>query len=329
MGLSIIKPGLYDTIQDLGRSGYSNYGVNPGGVMDRFAAKMANALVGNDEHEAVLEIHFPGPQVLFEKDTLISLTGAGFLPTINDEAIPCWHPVFIRKNTVLQFTGREWGARAYLAIHGGFCVPKWLNSYSTNMKAGIGGYKGRKLEKGDTIPFEKCVQQSHKYISSESNFHVLPWRPAVSNVYEQPASMYFMAGSEWHSLTCCAKKAVEETPFHISLMSDRMGYRLKGENLAVSDSTEMISSAVSYGTMQLLPGGQLIVLMADHQTTGGYPKIGHVISAHLPKLSQLSAGDTIQFVPSEMARAEEMLFNQQKHLTIMQRACLDHLSNIL
>lgn len=329
MSMSIIKSGLYDTIQDLGRNGYSNNGVNPGGVMDHFAAKMANALVGNDETDAVLEIHFPGPQVLFEKDALISITGAGFHPTVNNEAIPCWQPVFLKKNTVLQFTAREWGARAYLAIHGGFCIQKWLNSYSTNMKAGMGGYKGRKLEKGDTLPFEKTFQHIHKYIKPASNYKVLPWRPVIANVYDQPAKVHFMYGNEWNHLTCCARKAVEKNPFHISIMSDRMGYRLQGESLALTSSGEMISSAVSYGTMQLLPGGQLIVLMADHQTTGGYPKIGHVISAHLPKLAQLSAGDSIEFVPSEISRAEEMLFAQQKNLSIMRRACLDHINSVL
>ncbi|HEY4338125.1 MAG TPA: KipI antagonist, partial [Puia sp.] len=135
MAFSIIKPGLLDTIQDLGRHGFGNIGVNPGGAMDIYAAQVANLLVGNDQHEAVIEIHFPGPQILFEQNTLISITGADFSPTINDEKIPRWQPVVVRKNTVLHFPSLVQGGRCYLSVHGGYCLKKWLNSYSTNLKA--------------------------------------------------------------------------------------------------------------------------------------------------------------------------------------------------
>src|SRR5215831_16631775 len=135
MSISIIKPGLLDTVQDMGRFGYGNWGINPTGVMDQYAAKLANMLVGNESTEAVIEIHFPGAQILFEQNALISLTGANFSPTLNDEPLPLWQPIVVRKNTVLHFPKLQSGARCYLAIHGGFNLPQWLGSYSTNIKA--------------------------------------------------------------------------------------------------------------------------------------------------------------------------------------------------
>ncbi len=329
MSISIIKPGLFDTIQDLGRNGCSGYGVNPGGAMDHFAVKMANALVGNAEGEAVLEIHFPGPQILFEKDTLISITGADFLPTINDDPVPCWQPVFLRKNTVLQFTRRSWGARAYLAIRTGFCAHKWMGSFSTHVKAAQGGFKGRKLEKGDRLEFRTCVHGIDRYVKPILNFQVMRWRPQIREVYEPPRSIEFMTGHEWHALSGSAQVCLEKDPFQISLLSDRMGYQLNGTSLALPAMEEMISTAVTFGTMQLLPGGQLIVLMADHQTTGGYPRVGNVISAHLPKLAQLCAGENIRFRPASGEQAEELLFLQQKNLSIMQRACHEQINQVL
>ena len=329
MSISIIKPGLFDTIQDLGRQGCSCYGVNPGGAMDFFAAKIANALAGNQETATVLEMHFPGPQILFEKDTLISLAGADFAPTVNEDPVPCWQPVFVRKNTVLQFTRRVWGARAYLAIRGGLCADQWMGSASTHIKAKMGGFKGRKLERSDRIRFHTCVQEIDRYVKPLQNFQVLRWRPQIRPVYEQPGDIAFMEGSEWPSLSGGARHDLACQPFRISPLSDRMGYQLSGASLSLTRKEDIISSAVTYGTMQLLPNGQLILLMADHQTTGGYPKIAHVISAHLPKLAQLSAGDNIRFYPSPGERAEELLFSQRKNLSIMQRACLEQINQIL
>lgn len=297
--------------------------------MDRFAARLANALAGNPAEEAVLEIHFPGPQILFEKDALVSITGANFLPTINDEPVATWQPLFVKKNTVLQFTRKTWGARAYLSVHGGFCINKWLGSASTHIKAGMGGYAGRKLERGDKLAFQKPLCNIDQHMEPASNYKVLPWRPCIDKMYENLHQISFMEGNEWNRLGQPSKNDVESHPFYLTVMSDRMGYQLQGKVLQAGVEEELVSSAVDYGTMQLLPGGQLIVLMADHQTTGGYPKIGHVISAHFPKLAQLSAGDPIHFYPASIAQAETLLFSQEKDIAIMQRACIDHLNPFL
>jgi len=327
MSVTIIKPGLLDTVQDLGRYGYSRLGINPGGVMDRYAAQAANMLVGNDRLEAVIEIHFPGAQFLFEQNTLISITGADFSATLNDERLPLWHPIVVRKNAVLHFPGLQHGARCYLAVHGGFCVNKWLNSYSTHLKAGAGGYKGRKLEKGDEVHFKENSIYFAGLLKNGKEFEVLKWQVDTGHTYEHPNEIFIIKGHEWDQLTYQSQKMMTTDGFTINPFSDRMGYQLKGPSLEREQDTELVSSGVSFGTIQLLPNGQLIVLMADHQTTGGYPRVGHVISAHLPRLAQLRPGDHIQFKLTDIAVAEEMSIAQQKELNILQRACFERLNN--
>jgi antagonist of KipI len=329
MAFSIIKPGLLDTIQDLGRHGFGNWGVNPGGAMDIYAAQVANLLVGNDQHEAVIEIHFPGPQILFEQNTLIAITGADFSPTVNDEVIPRWQPVVVRKNTVLHFPSLVQGGRCYLSVHGGYCVKKWLNSYSTSLKAGVGGWQGAPLKKGDELPFNESTIYFAGLLKEESNFEILPWRVNTEKIYQYPHEIGFIPGHEWAFLPDAARRSFTENNYLIHPSSDRMGYQLIGSPLSLERPLELVSSAVSFGTVQLLPGGQLIVLMADHQTTGGYPRIAHVVSAHLPKLAQLRPSDTIQFKLMDLDAAEHMLVSRQKELHILQRSCMDHLNEMV
>jgi len=329
MSFSIIKPGILDTIQDLGRIGYGNWGINPGGVMDRYAAQVANLLVGNCGNEAVMEVHFPGPQILFEQNTLIAITGADFSPTVNDEKIPTWQPIVVRKNTVLQFPALIQGGRCYISVHGGYCADKWLNSYSTHLKAAIGGWQGRALKKGDELPFKENTIYFAGLLKEESNFEVLPWRVNAEKVYRFPHEIGFIPGHEWDRLSPAAQNSFLENNFLIHPSSDRMGYQLKGAPLSLEEPLELVSSAVSFGTVQLLPGGQLIVLMADHQTTGGYPRLAHVISAHLPKLAQLRPSDVVQFRRMDTTSAENLLLAQQKELHILQRACMDHLNELV
>lgn len=330
MSLSIIKPGLLDTVQDLGRYGFGNWGINPGGAMDRYAAKVANMLVDNHPGESLLEIHFPGAQIFFEQNALISITGGDFSPTLNDnEVINTWRPVVVRRNTILHFPRWKWGSRCYLAVHGGFCVPRWLNSYSTNMKAGAGGFEGRKLEKGDELPFKDSSIYFAGLLKETREYQSLTWSVDTGRTYEFPNEICFTPGYEYTQLTPAARLELEANNFIIHPFSDRMGYRLKGATLQRADATELVSSAVSFGTIQLLPDGQLIVLMADHQTTGGYPRIGHVIAAHLPRLAQLRPSDSIQFSMVDQLTAEDLLFSQENELNIIQRSCHDHLNQLV
>lgn len=327
MSIVIIKPGLLDTIQDLGRIGQGRYGINPGGAMDKYAARMANILTGNDINEAVIEIHFPGPQVLFEKDALISITGGDLAPTVNDDPIPSWQPVLIRKNTVLQFSARKAGTRAYLSIHGGLVIEKWLNSYSTNLKASTGGWKGRKLGKNDQLFFNLYSVNWSRLFRTEDNFEVLRWRPDYQKTYSNPSLIFFIKGNEWKLLTGDSRERLLNNELVIHALSDRMGYQLNGPPVFLEERKEFISSAVSFGTIQLLPNGQLVILMADHQTTGGYSRIGHVISYHLPKLAQLSAGSSVQLSFVDIELAEQLYISQQDELKVVQKACLENLKH--
>ncbi|HLY70759.1 MAG TPA: biotin-dependent carboxyltransferase family protein [Puia sp.] len=329
MSISVIKPGLLDTIQDIGRYGYAKWGINPGGAMDVFAAKVANILVGNCPNESVLEIHFPGPQLLFEQNTLISLTGANFSPTLNDEPLKLWQPVVVRKNTVLHFPKLRSGARCYVAVHGGFCIEKWLDSYSTNLKAGAGGWFGRQLKKGDDLTFKENTIYFAGLLDAQNNKKELPWHADERSTYDNLHEILMIPGNEWEDLTDNSQKDFLKNDFMIHHSSDRMGYQFNGEKLVMKNNSELISSGVSFGTIQLLPDGHMIVLMADHQITGGYPRIGHVISAHLHKLAQLRQKEIVRFRMTDIRTAEELLFLQQRQLQILQRACTDHLNQLI
>jgi antagonist of KipI len=326
MSISIIKSGLLGTIQDLGRYGYGSLGINCGGAMDRYAAQVANMLVGNDVHEAVMEIHFPGPQVLFEQNALISITGANFTPTLNDLPLPLWQPLLIRKNTILHFPKLQQGARCYIAIHGGFCIEPWLDSYSTNLKAAIGGYCGRKFEKGDELSPKESSIYFAGWMKPGKDVVALNWRADIANAYQYPNEIFFIEGNEFRSLTDASANDFLQSNFIIHPFSDRMGYQVKGPQLEMKQKIELVSSSVSFGTIQLLHNGELVILMADHQTTGGYARLGHIISAHLPKLSQLRPSDSIQFMRTDIDKAEELFFAQPKELSILQTACNYHLN---
>lgn len=329
MSFTVIKPGLLDTLQDTGRFGYGSVGINNGGAMDTYAARVANMLVGNSHREAVIEAHFPGPQILFEQNALICITGADFQPMLNDEVVPLWRPIVVRRNTILHFHRLLQGARCYIAVHGGLSVEEWLNSYSTNLKAGAGGYQGRRLEKDDELAFKENSVYFAGLLKEGRDYQVLRWRVDPTKTYKHAHELFITEGGEYAQLTETSKLDLLQNNFTIHPCSDRMGYHLRGVPLERNDKTEMLSSAVSFGTLQLLPDGQLIVLMADHQTTGGYPRVGHVITAHLPKLAQLRPSDAIQFKKVDQATAEELLFSQQRELAIIQHSCHDHLNELV
>jgi antagonist of KipI len=328
MAISIVKAGMLDTIQDQGRFHYGHMGINPGGCMDSYASQVANMLVGNCCTESVLEMHFPAPQILFEQNALIAVTGADFGPMLDDQPIPMWQPIVLRKNTVLHFPKLKKGARCYLSIHGGFHLEKWLDSYSTNLKAGAGGLYGRALKKGDSLSPNESTVYFAGWFKEDKNYRILPWRADYEKVYQFPNEIYITQGNEWDHLTPASQALLQETNFTIHPSSDRMGYTIKGASVEMIDHFELISSAVGFGTIQLLPSGQLVVLMADHQTTGGYPRIAHVISSHLPKLAQLQSSESLQFTLTDLPKAESLLAERLMQIQILQRACKDHLNNM-
>ena len=316
MSLKIIKTGIQDTIQDTGRKGYRHLGINPSGAMDRFSAQLSNALLGKILEAPVIEMHFPASHFLFQKTTVACLAGADFSATINDHAIPLHQPFIVAENSLLKFNRLTTGAHCYLSLLHDLQIDEWLQSFSTNLKAAAGGWQGRKLMKDDCIPFkENNTIPSQKF---EEGVSILHWKTFPLKIDNDIACI---KGNEWDWLVPQAQKSLHDTGFSISNLSDRMGYRLYGEELIAEKNEQLISSAVDFGTIQLLPNGQLIILMADHQTTGGYPRLAHVSSTSLPSLAQLKPGDEIHFRFISLQQAEDDLIQQQKYLEQLRNAC--------
>ncbi len=326
MSLTIIKAGILDSIQDEGRFGFQASGINPGGAMDVFSARLANCLLGKPMNAAVIEIHFAAPVVSFNEVAIICITGANFTPEIGDREIQINQPVIVNKNAVLQFKKVKQGARCYLAVLNNFTLAPWLNSYSTNLKAAAGGLHGGQLESGDIIPFEK-IDALNNYLKEETSI-VLPWK-AYPEDLTVPNKLEVIKGSEWDWLDENSQQTFLNTPFKITKVADRMGYRLSGKGLHLKEQKQLVSSAVSFGTLQLLPSGQLILLMADHQTTGGYPRVANVISAHLPLLAQSRTNDAISFAITDIQTAEQKLLQQFNYLQQVQYAAGFKIEKIL
>ena len=312
MSICVIKKGLLDTIQDLGRYGYQHLGINPSGVMDYVSMRIANALVGNRSDEAVLEMHFPGPILLFERDTCFALSGADAGAWINDEiAIPIHRAICVKAGSRLSFSKQSNKARIYLAVRKGFDTTAWLNSNSTHIRLGLGGTVLSTLSQ---IHFKEPAD----FLFSKT--HILPWQ-AISPIDFNEQVIHYVEGSEFNLLKEEMKERLHSNIYTINSNSDRMGYRVSGNPIVLQEKLELVSTAVTRGTIQLLPDGNLIILMADHQTTGGYPRVGHIISADIPKFSQLQARNTFQLKHVSLDKAHALLLSQELHLKQIENAC--------
>ncbi len=315
MSLLLEKPGILTTVQDLGRQGYRRFGINPGGVMDRCAARLINILLGNDENDAVLEMHFSAAQMVFESDAIFALGGADLGAEIDGEPLDNWRPIFAPKNSTLTFSRKNTGHRAYLAVKGGLKLEKWLGSSGTNLTACIGGVDGQKLIAGDRLGLLQTHNRPQRDIS-----HVQV-SPSLIPYYSRFPTVRVMAGAEYELLSGPWRELFTGQDYSISNASDRMGFRLSGEPISLHQPLELLSSAVDFGTIQLLPDGQLIVLMADHQTTGGYPRIAHVVSQDLPLMSQLGPGDKVGFHLIQHAEAEQLAVDFESELRFFRVGC--------
>ncbi|MCZ8214827.1 MAG: biotin-dependent carboxyltransferase family protein, partial [Cyclobacteriaceae bacterium] len=250
---------------------------------------------------------FPAPTIQFNQAALLCLAGADFGAMLDDKSLAVHQPFVVLKGSVLFFTKWKTGSYAYLAVQGGFVLDKWKESYSTNLKVKAGGWQGRKLKKGDEIHLKTILDKSQ-------TMRILPWLADIRGLSSTREKIRIVLGNEWNWLSKTAQKTFIKKQFLITKESDRMGYRLKGEKLSKQIKEELISSAVSFGTLQLLPDGQVIILMADHQTTGGYPRIAHVISADRSALAQLRPGETLSFEIVSLAVAEEAYLAQVRGL---------------
>jgi antagonist of KipI len=319
MSIRVIKAGIADSIQDNGRVGFQHLGINTNGAMDINAMKIANALVGNELDEAVLEMSFPSAVLLFTVPALMAISGADFTARLNGKAIPLHQPVVVAAGSELRFTKVINGAWCYLALQGGFEMKRWLGSNSTNAKANAGGFAGRFLKMGDEIPLRETVK--------ETTTKVLPWRANVAEFYESgreisAVQIQCMKGNEFEWLTKQSQKDFVKQLYVVNRHSDRMGSRLTGKTLKQSKKQEMVSTAVTFGTLQLLPNGELISLMADHQTTGGYPRLAHVCSAERSRIVQCRPGDKLLFSFIGIQEAEALLLHQEKSIRQLRWSCM-------
>lgn len=306
--LKIIKSGLQTTVQDLGRYGFQKYGVIASGAMDPFAHRIANLLVGNEEGEATIEITLVGPVIQFQAEVFIALCGGDLSPKINGQDVGMWRTIAVQKGDSLTFGAPRTGCRTYLAISGGLAVPKVMHSKSTYLRAGIGGFHGRALKAGDEIELNPLPNERIAALRKETDWMAPPLR------YSDSPVIRIMKGRQFELFNDDSKKRVFTDAFSVSSHSDRMGYRLEGSLLSLEEPSELISEAVAFGSIQVPSDGNPIVLLADRQTTGGYPKIGQVASVDLPLVSQLKPGNQLRFQEVSLQEAQALYIEQEQRI---------------
>lgn len=327
MSIQVAKQGVLSTLQDLGRFGYQRFGVVAGGAMDEWSHRVANLLVGNPEREATLEITLLGPSLKFQETTLIAICGAGLSPRIGERAVPQGRPVLVRAGSQLDFGRRESGMRAYLAVHGGFDVAPVMNSKSTYLRGAFGGFNGRALRKGDEIPIgagnaERPFPRLARMLRENADPFATPGDPLLPPTAppgNPPRTVRVMAGQQWQAFTGEAQTRFLAGEFRISPQSDRMGFRIDGPKLALREPLEMISEAVAFGTIQVPPDGNPIILMADRQTTGGYPKIADVASVDLPVVAQTMPQHTVRFALISLEEAQQLYLAREAEIDRVRR----------
>jgi antagonist of KipI len=314
--VTVVKPGLLTTIQDRGRWGLQSRGVPVAGPMDPCSHRVANALVGNSPDMATLEITLIGPELEFEDERVVAISGAQFLLTVDGVERPANQAFVIPRGGRLRFGQRNRGSRAYVAIAGGIAVPPVMGSRATHLVSRLGGLSGRALTAGDRLPLGEAkmgtgvLVGSHPRKISPSSFSI-PDREARVRVLPGPQREYFSAD---------ALDVLQSAPYAVGTASDRMGFRLQGPILKHSRGADVISDATPLGVLQVPASGQPVLLMADRQTTGGYPKIATVISADIPIAGQLAPGDVISFEVCTERQAYAALIAQEQALMAIEAA---------
>jgi len=314
MSLRIVRPGLLTTVQDRGRFGLQHLGVVPCGAMDAVALELANGLVGNPGDAAVLEITLLGPEIAFECDALVALCGAEFGATHAGRALPLNRPVLMEKNSNLKTGRATLGSRAYLAVAGGIALPPVLGSRSTYLPASFGGLQGRALRAGDRLPLIDNVSalslKRYQSLSSQkeaAGLRSVAWSaPALTLPEREPIVIHAMEGRHHAHFDAAARRAFFDATWRVMPDSNRMGFRMAGPALAREQAVEILSEPACLGTVQVPANGLPIALMADHQTTGGYPKIAEIAAADVPRLAQLAPGGTVQFARCTLEQAGEL-----------------------
>ncbi|HEY7140670.1 MAG TPA: biotin-dependent carboxyltransferase family protein [Methylomirabilota bacterium] len=284
--LVVVDPGLLTTVQDLGRLGYQRVGIPPSGPMDRAAFLVANRLVGNEDGAAALECTIKGPRLEVRQAVVVAVTGAPMGFTINGQGAPAWTGVRARPGDLLGFQMASAGCRAYLAVAGGIDVPLALGSRATYLRGRLGGLGGRALQKGDALALGPSLGAAREG-------RTVP--PALRPAYPAERECRVILGPQDDRFTPEGIRAFLEGPYDVTPQADRMGYRLKGPEIAHACGHDIVSDGIPLGGIQVPGEGQPIVLLVDRQTTGGYTKIATVIGVDIGAIGQTRPGHRIRF----------------------------------
>jgi antagonist of KipI len=297
---NVLKPGLQTSVQDLGRMGYQQYGMSPAGAMDSYSMQMANLLTGNPLGEAVLETVMLGPSLKVLSDVSVAICGGNLEPNVNGQEVPMWKSFVLKKGEILSFGRVKSGGRAYISFAGGIDVPLVLGSKSTFLNGGIGGYNGRTLEAGDIV-------QGHPAVRKNRFLH----RTFIPE-YRKQINIRVILGPHYEKFPQSVIDLFLASEYKVSSKSNRMGYRLDGPKLVHKEGADIISDAVPLGGIQVPASGEPIILMAERQTTGGYPRIGTVVSVDLPALAQALPGTVIRFKEISIEEAQALHLRRKK-----------------
>ena len=305
MGIKIIKAGILTTIQDMGRYGYQETGMAVSGVMDTRSTSIANILVGIDENEGVIEVTMMGPTIEFTADNIIAVTGGDLGAKLDGADFPRYQAVLVKAGQTLSFMAPKAGSRAYIAFAGGLDVPVVMGSKSTNLKSKIGGLDGRKLENGDEIGFSA---------PKTSLPNMEKRKVAVPDFSAKAHELRVVLGPQDDYFPQSSIDVFFNNEYTISNEYDRMGCRMQGPVIKHKVGGDIITDGISFGAVQVPSHGNPIVMMADHQTTGGYTKIGNVISVDLPILAQCMPGHKIRFKSVAIEVAQYWYRREKKEL---------------
>ena len=310
MSAIIASAGFLTSVQDLGRTGFRQFGVSTSGALDSFALRVANLLVGNNGGAAGLEITLGGLQLRFEDERIVAWCGGEFEVQIGSRVLPAGHVAHLQRGDELKFGRAQIGCRCWLAISGGIDVPIVLGSRSTDLRANFGGFEGRPLRDGDVLPLRTSRGSPLQATGISSWTAPHDWVSPAN----RHRSLRFVRGVDWSRFDDSTIQRFTIHEFGVSPDSDRMGVRLNGPELKREDETDLISEAVASGTIQVPPSGKPILLLGDCQTIGGYPKIAHVITVDFGIAAQLRAGDVVRFLEVSLQDAHRLLLERQRDL---------------
>jgi antagonist of KipI len=322
MNAQVLSAGFLTSVQDLGRTGFRQSGVSLGGALDLHALRVANALVGNPDQAAGLELSLGKLQLRFEDTRMVAWCGGAFTARIGDEDLPPGHVGFVAQDQELVMTAPQTGARAWLAIGGGIDVPVVLGSRSTDLRGNFGGYQGRALRDGDALPLGRAKKLPPKKRTVSQWSAPTGWT-STARVH---AVLRIVRGTDWNRFLSRAHTTLTTRSFAVTAASDRMGARLDGPPLVRMHTSDLLSEAVAPGTLQVPPNGEPILLLGDCQTIGGYPKIAHVITADLPIAAQLSPGHQVRFREVPLMEAERLLREREEDFARFRVGLSLHLS---